>query len=236
MTVIAPPGGASLMAVAAHPDDIESWCAGTLALAAAAGSAVRLLLVTSGDKGTSDRTVAATSLATQREHEARAAARVLGLREVAFLRYPDGELEDTKALRGDLVLWIRRWRPDVLFTHDPEHGVPPYFSHRDHRITGRTTLDAVYPLARDPLSFSEHLADGLTTHAVHEVWLFASSVANSCVDITASFERKLAGRLEHASQTSDPEALRQGWRTRAEAIGAPFGAGPAESFTVLHHD
>lgn len=101
--VIEPPGKVPIMVVAAHPDDIESWCAGTLACAIDTGAAVRLLLVTSGDKGTDDPALTAPQVAALREHEAQTAARALGLAEVVFLRYPDGDVEDTRALRGEIV-------------------------------------------------------------------------------------------------------------------------------------
>jgi LmbE family N-acetylglucosaminyl deacetylase len=234
--IVTPPEPKSIMVIAAHPDDIESWCAGTLARAIDAGATVRLLLVTSGGKASSDPDATPAIVAAQREQESREAARLLGITEVAFLRHPDGEVEDTRALRGTLVAWIRRWRPAVLFTHDPEHPIPPYLSHRDHRIVGRGALDAVYPLARDPLQFPEHRREGHSPHAIGEVWLFASVVATAYVDITDGFERKVAARLAHESQTSDPVALRQGWRQRAAQVGEPVGLALAESFTVLRLD
>jgi LmbE family N-acetylglucosaminyl deacetylase len=132
MHVIEPPSAASMMVIAAHPDDIESWCAGTLACAIDSGATVRLLLVTSGDKGSNDPGATPQAVAAQREVEAQAAAQELGIAEVVFLREPDGEVENTLLLRRELVRWIRRWRPHVLFTHDPEHPFPPYISHR-HR-------------------------------------------------------------------------------------------------------
>lgn len=149
------------MAIAAHPDDVESWCAGTLARAVDGGATVRLLLVTSGEKGSDDPEAEPAAVGTRREREATEAAARLGLTEVAFLRLPDGEVEETGALRRELVSWIRRWRPDVLFTHDPEQPWPPYLSHRDHRVVGRAALDAVYPLARDRLAFPEQVRGGL---------------------------------------------------------------------------
>jgi LmbE family N-acetylglucosaminyl deacetylase len=124
----------------------------------------------------------------------------------------------------------------VLFTHDPEHPWPPYLTHRDHRVVGRAALDAVYPLARDRLAFPEHERLGLAPHAVRAVWLFASAVADTHVDIGAGFERKIAARLAHESQTADPAGLARGWRARAASIGAPVGVGLAESFTVLRPD
>ncbi len=235
-TVIDPPRGGSVMAIAAHPDDIESWCGGTLARAVDAGAQVRLLLVTSGDKGSADPDTDPATLAATREHEAREAARVLGLADVAFLRYRDGEIENTHELRGELVAWIRAWRPGALFTHDPEHPLPPYLRHRDHVAVGRATLDAVYPLARDPLAFPEQRSQGVTPHKVGQVWLFASAVADRAVDIGRTLEQKIAARLEHESQTPDRDALIASWRKQAFRIGTPFNLTAAETFTVLDID
>jgi LmbE family N-acetylglucosaminyl deacetylase len=234
MVIGEPPGAVVVLAVAAHPDDIESWCAGTLARAIDTGATVRLLLVTSGDKGSSDPAATAARVARVREEEAHEAARRLGLSEVAFLRYPDGDVEETRTLRSELVAAIRRWRPAVLFTHDPEHPYPPYLAHRNHRVVGRAALDAVYPLARDHLSFPEHAQQGLAPHAVREVWLFASTRPDTYIDISAGFERKIAARLAHQSQTRDPEALRAAWRERAARVGAEAGLPLAEAFVVLH--
>jgi LmbE family N-acetylglucosaminyl deacetylase len=236
MVVVEPPEVESLVAIAAHPDDIESWCAGTLALAIDKGAVVRLLLVTSGEHGTTDPMAEPQAVAARREAEARVAAHTLGIVDVEFLRYPDGDVELTRALRGDLVKWIRRWRPAVLFTHDCEHPWPTYLSHRDHRIVGRAALDAVYPLARDPLAFADHMRAGLHPHAVREVWLFASDIADAYVDISIGFERKIAARLAHASQTDDPEALRENWQRRAADVGRIAQLPLAETFTVLRLD
>lgn len=234
-TAIDPPSG-SVMAIAAHPDDIERWCGGTLARAVDGGAQVRLLLVTSGDKGSADPDADPATVAATREAEAREAARVLGLADVAFLRYVDGEVENSRELRADLVAWIRAWRPDALFTFDPEHPLPPYLRHRDHVTTGRATLDAVYPLARDPLAFPEQRAQGLTPHKVRQVWLFASGVADRAVDIGKTLEQKIAARLEHESQTPDRDALMANWRRQAFQIGAPHQLTAAETFTVLDID
>jgi LmbE family N-acetylglucosaminyl deacetylase len=232
-TSAAPPGAVPIMVVAAHPDDVESWCAGTLTRAIDAGASVRLLIVTSGERGSTDPSASPEEVAARREAEAREAARRLGLAEVQFLREPDAELEETRSLRGAIVAWIRRWQPSVLFTHDPEHPWPPYTVHRDHRIVGRATLDAVYPLARDRLAFPEQVAAGLEPHRVGEVWLFATTAANTVVDIAAGFERKIAARLAHVSQTEDPVRLEADWRGRATAVGAPVRLSLAEAFHVL---
>lgn len=233
MPIVAPPGAIPIMAVAAHPDDIEFWCAGTLARAIDGGATVRLLLVTSGDKGSGDPLADPRIVALRREDEARDAATALGIAEVAFLRHTDGEVENSLALRRDLVYWIRQWRPDALFTFDPDHALPLYISHRDHRAVGRATLDAVFPLARDPLAFPEQVRDGLAPHKVGALWLFASAVADQYVDIESVFARKVAARLLHRSQTADPTALPQHWRERSGTIGARVGLALAEAFTVV---
>lgn len=234
--VALPPAGARALVVAAHPDDIESWCAGTVARMSEAGAHVEYLLLTSGDKGVEDAHPTPAEVAALREAEQRAAARLLGVRQVEFLRLPDGELEDTRRLRERVVRHLRRVRPEIVFTHDPERPYPPYTTHRDHRVAGRVVLDAVYPAARDRRSFPEHLAQGLEPHAVREVWLFSSAAPDTWVDIAPTVDRKIAARLAHASQTVDPEALREGWRARAATIGAPLGLELAEAFVVLRLD
>jgi LmbE family N-acetylglucosaminyl deacetylase len=235
MAPVLAPGDSSIMAIAAHPDDIESWCAGTLALARDRASTVRLLLVTAGDQGSADPGDTRAMVAARREAEARAAAAILGIVEVQCLHLPDGEVEDTRSLRGELVGWIRRWKPDTVFTHDPVHPLPEYLSHRDHRIVGRAALDAVYPLARDRLAFEDVMPIcRLAPHSVGEVWLFASATADTVVDIAAGFERKVRARLAHASQTPDPAALVTSWEARAVEIGKMGPVPLGEAFTCLH--
>ncbi len=235
-TVVEPPVGGPIMVIAAHPDDMESWCAGTLARSIDGGAEVKLLLVTSGDKGSSEHTATSETVAAQREAEAREAAERLGIAAVTFLRYSDGEVEETRTLRGELVAAIRSWRPFALFTHDPENPYPPYLSHRDHRVVGRAALDAVYPLARDRLSFPEQLESGLQPHSVSHLWLFSTAIPNAYVDIATGMSKKIAARLAHRSQTSDPVDLAASWRKRAEDIGAHAGLPLAEAFVVLHLD
>ncbi|HEX6122254.1 MAG TPA: PIG-L deacetylase family protein [Ktedonobacterales bacterium] len=224
----------TVLVIAAHPDDIESWCAGAVAALTGQGWRAVYVLCTSGEKGTSDPTEAPATVAARREAEQRAAARIVGAEEPVFLRLPDGELEDDHHLRGLLVREIRRHRPRLLITHDPEHPWPPYTTHRDHRIAGRVALDAAYPYARDLPHFPEQLRDeGLAPHAVPEVWLFSSSQPDHFVDISATLDTKIAARLAHASQTVDPTALAASWRRRAEETGRAGGLPLAEGFKRL---
>lgn len=227
------PSAGTCLVVAAHPDDIESWCGGTVALMSEQGATVYVLLCTRGDKGSADPHAVPASVAAVREREQREAAEVLGVRGVRFLDHEDGFLEDTPDLRRELVRAIRELRPEVVFTHDPVHPYPAYTVHRDHRVAGRVTLDAVYPAARDRLYFPEHETEGLWPHKVREVWLFSSTEPDAWVDIKATLTKKIAARLKHSSQTPDPSALWNSWEDRAREVGAPVGIGAAEAFKVL---
>jgi LmbE family N-acetylglucosaminyl deacetylase len=219
------------LVIAAHPDDVESWAGGAVAGLALAGWRVVYLLCTSGDKGTSDPSEAPERVAARREAEQRAACRVIGAEEPAFLRLPDGELEDNHALLRLLTRAIRHYRPDLLLTHDAVTPWPPYTCHRDHRVVGRVALDAAYPYARDPLSFPELLhEEQLSPHSTPEVWLYCSAAPDHYVDISATLALKIAARLEHRSQTTDPEGLALDWRRRAAETGAPAGLAAAEAF------
>jgi LmbE family N-acetylglucosaminyl deacetylase len=230
----ATPKRRACLVVAAHPDDIESWCAGTIAVLVRQGWRATYVLCTSGDKGTRDLEEEAASVASRREAEQRAACRQVGTEEPTFLRLPDGELEDDATLRGLLVRAVRRTQPQLLITHDPVTPWPPYTSHRDHRIAGRVALDAAYPYARDPQYFPEQLREeGLQSHSVPEVWLFSSSQPDHYVDISDGLEVKIAARLAHVSQTSDPQALATSWRSRAEEVGRQAGLPLAEAFKRL---
>lgn len=228
------PRDVRVLAICAHPDDIESWCGGTLALLVEQGCDVSAVIATAGEKGSADPRLTPEQIARERMNEQQAAIAHLGMNSVRFLNWLDGEAEDTTASRGEIVRILREIRPAVVFTHDPEHPYPPYITHRDHRVVGRLVLDAVYPAARDHLYFPEQIAEGLQPHIVSSVWLFASTVATTAVDISATLERKVNARLEHHSQTSNPDELRIAWRTRAAAIGKPFDLPAAESFTVVN--
>lgn len=227
------PARARVLAICAHPDDIESWCGGTLALLVERDCEVRLAVCTAGEKGSDDLQATIVTVAETRIREQRAAAARLGISAVRFLDGRDGELEDTLNFRAQVVRLLREFQPSIVFTHDPEQPYPPYTSHRDHRVVGRVVLDAVYPAARDHLYFPEQITEGLPTHAVSEVWLFASLAASTAVDIASTLERKIVARLDHRSQTKDADALRVSWRDRAAAIGAPFCLTAAETFTVV---
>jgi len=188
---------AHVLVVTPHPDDAEYGVAGTVARWTNEGRTVVYVVCTNGDKGTSDREVKPESLIKIREKEQIAAANLLGVKEVIFLGYPDQGLEETPRFRKDIVKQIRRFRPETVVTADPYRR---YIWHRDHRITGRVTLDAVFPYARDHLSYPDLLEEGLEPHKVKEVLLWASENINHRLDITDTFPLKLNALREHKSQ------------------------------------
>ncbi|TET86863.1 MAG: PIG-L family deacetylase [Desulfobacteraceae bacterium] len=188
---------AHVLVVTPHPDDAEYGVAGTVARWTNEGRMVVYVVCTNGDKGTSDREVKPESLIKIREKEQIAAANLLGVKEVIFLGYPDQGLEETPRFRKDIVKQIRRFRPETVVTADPYRR---YIWHRDHRITGRVTLDAVFPYARDHLSYPDLLEEGLEPHKVKEILLWASENINHRLDITDTFPLKLNALREHKSQ------------------------------------
>ena len=146
-----------ILVVTAHPDDAEFGVAGTVARWTQEGKQVAYVVCTNGDKGTSDRSLKPKQLAAIRKREQEAAAKVLGVREVRFLGYPDQELEDTSEFRKQIVRMIRIYRPRIVVTSDPYRR---YLWHRDHRIAGQVTLDAVFPYSRDHLAYPDLLEEG----------------------------------------------------------------------------
>jgi len=188
---------AEALVIAAHPDDAEFGAAGTVARWTREGKQVVYLVCTSGEKGTADRTMEPLRLAGIREGEQEAAARLLGVREVEFLRLPDQGLEDTPEFRKMIVRAIRTYRPVTVVTSDPYRR---YIWHRDHRIIGQVTLDAVFPFARDHLAYPDLLDEGLEPHKVREMLLFGSEDVNFRSDITATLDMKVAALRCHESQ------------------------------------
>ena len=196
------------LCIAAHPDDVDYFAAGTVLLMTGRGVTVDMVLVTSGDKGTRDPARAGAELAAAREREQLASAELLGAARVEFLRQPDAQVVDGLELRGLLVREIRRSRPDVLLTFSP---MPDYRQHPDHRAVGRAAMDAAWPCARDPLSYP----DAGPAHETAEAWLFGGprgSRTSLRVDVREVLDVKIRARLEHRSQTRDPAELTARWR------------------------
>lgn len=231
---------ARALAVYAHPDDPEISCGGTLARWAAAGSEVHLLLLTRGEKGSSDPAAEPTALAAQRAAEVAEAAGVLGLAGHEQLSVPDGELDNTAELRARIVTTVRRVRPDVVVCPDPTAVFfgDTYFNHHDHRVAGWAALDAVSPAAGSPLYFPEAGA----AHPVSQVLLSGTLEPNVWVEVGATLEAKIRALLCHRSQLQTAAFGHEGgtaeWlgnllRQRAEEGGRGAGVRYAEGFRRL---
>jgi LmbE family N-acetylglucosaminyl deacetylase len=228
-----------VLVIAAHPDDVDFGSAGTVAQWTDAGVPVSYCIVTNGDAGGSDRSVSRAEMVTIRQAEQTAAAKQVGVHDLHFLGYPDGQVEPTLGLRCDLARIIRQLRPDRVVCPSPERNYARMgASHPDHRAVGSAALDAVYPDARNPFAFPELLAqENLEPWVVREVWIAGSSNPNRFVDITPTFARKIAALRSHVSQVSDPDGLEvrlRGWLTRTAADGGLPEGSLAEAFMVLH--
>jgi LmbE family N-acetylglucosaminyl deacetylase len=221
----------SILVVSPHPDDAEFGAGGAIVKWRKEGCDIFLVVCTNGDKGSDDPQMTSAKLAEIRRREQEAAAQILSIKEVVFLDYPDGSLEDTPEFRGKLVRLIRLFKPRAIATTDPYRK---HRSHRDHRITGTVVLDAVFPYARDRLSYPDHIAAGLEPHKVKEAYLWRPEAPNYYIDVRDTFEEKLKAILCHRSQIgTDPDTVEDWMRQRAAEIGKEQGIPLAEAFYRL---
>jgi len=220
------------LVVAAHPDDAEFGAGGTVARWVGEGTEVRYLIATRGDKGSDDPNVDVRALVARRETEQRAAAAAVGVDGVDFLDEPDGQVQPTLALRERITRAIRAFRPEIVMTHDPTvlFVNNEWVNHPDHRAVGQATVDAVFPTARDPLNFREHLDAGLGPWKVAELFLWSTNEANQLVDIGATLDRKVAALEQHASQFRSFDEIARWVRRRSEELGERAGYRAAEGF------
>jgi LmbE family N-acetylglucosaminyl deacetylase len=227
-----------ILAIMAHPDDVDYGAAGTVAHWTAAEHEVVYCVVTDGDAGSEDPHVDRAALATARRAEQREAARIVGVEQLVFLGYPDGQVEPGLCLRRDLARVIRQFRPDRVLSHSPERNVVRIkASHPDHRAVGAAVLDAVYPDARNPCAFPELLRDeGLAAWTVPEVWLRGGPSGGHYVDVTDTFDRKMAAIRAHRTQGPWEPGFDDSMRSRLQALAQDAGLGAGrlcEVFEVI---
>lgn len=225
-----------VLGIGAHPDDLDFMAAGTLAKYAAQGAAVHYLILTDGSRGSADFDADTEALMATRKAEQDAATAATGAKSSRFLDYTDGQLEVTQALKKDIIRVIRDLKPDVVITFDPSvlYNAPMgYIEHPDHRAAGQATLDAVYPLARDHLSFPELFEEGFHPHKVKTVLLGNFGQQDFFVDITDTMDAKLAALAAHSSQIPDLAVIEPRIRERAAALGGKAGTAYAEGFVRI---
>ncbi|MFL6239946.1 MAG: PIG-L deacetylase family protein [Actinomycetes bacterium] len=226
-----------VLVVAAHPDDVDFGCGGTVGLWTQAGVEVAYCIVTDGDAGGFDPAVPRSEIASIRQAEQRAAAKVLGVENVTFLGYPDGRLTVTLDLRRDISRAIRAFRPQRVLAQNPSRNWQRvYASHPDHMAAGEATMCAVYPDSRNPFAFPELVDEGFDAWTVDEVWVMGVEAPDRYVDVTHTIDRKIAALREHVSQMpgiDDLDALVRTWLGfNAASAQLPDGS-YAESYRYL---
>lgn len=225
-----------ILVILAHPDDPEFFCGASVARWVQAGHHVSYCLLTCGDKGTKDLALGSDELCSMRQSEQRAAAGILGVDDVKFLNYPDGYLVPDIDLRRDITRIIRIVKPDILVTCDPQtlFTANAGLNHPDHRAAGQATLDAVFPSARDHLSFIELWRDEkLEPHVVREVWVCGTLQPDVILDVTNTWETKIHALYEHKSQIGDAEKFTERMRNRRTADSNPENPRYEEKFRRL---
>jgi LmbE family N-acetylglucosaminyl deacetylase len=220
----------SAMVIVAHPDDAEFTVAGTVAVWTQAGCRVTYVICTDGNTGSHEPDMTRERLAEIRRVEQRAACAALGMDEVVFLGYDDGQLQATLDLRRDLVRVIRQYKPEVLIAGDPTSLLisDEYINHPDHRAAAQAALDAAAPASAMPLLWPETGAP----HRVRQVYIFGNEKPNVWVDVTHTIERKINALKQHASQMGDwdPTEMIKEWGAEA---GEEKGLAYAESYRVI---
>jgi LmbE family N-acetylglucosaminyl deacetylase len=226
-----------VLAIGAHADDIDFGASGTVAAFAKDDAHIEYLIITDGSKGSSDPSMTTEQLVEMRQIEQRNAATKLGAKEVHFLDYEDGQLEVSMELKKELCRVIRHVRPDTVIVMDPTMVYLPqlgFINHPDHRAAGQATLDAVFPLARDHLSFADlYTEEHLEPHKVAHLLLINLEKQNCFIDITDTFDMKLAGLFAHTSQIPDTDKTTSMLKERATAQGEQCGVTYAEGFVRI---
>lgn len=227
-----------IIVIGAHPDDNDFICGATTAKAVQNRAKVIYLVATNGQRGSSDENITSSELGEIRKIEQKKAAEILGVSQIRFLDYDDGELKPDIGLKEKIVCFIRQHKPDFIFTMDPSHYYYKeygFINHADHRAIGQAVLDAVYPLARDRFSFPEHHKQGLRPHKVKELFIssFLPEEANCFIDVSQTIDIKIKALISHKSQIRDEKVLEARVKNRAIDLGKKAGFNFAEAFVRL---
>lgn len=230
-----------VLVVTAHPDDCDFGAAGTIAQWTAKGIQVSYCICTNGDQGGEDPSVPREEMPKIRQAEQRAAAKILGVSDITFLNYRDGWLTPTIELRKDIVRVIRKVKPQRMLIQSPDRNWDRLFaSHPDHMAAGEAAIQAVYPDARNAFAFEDLLKDeGLQPWRVKEVWMMSTNQPDHFVDVTDTFDKKIAALHAHVSQTAHnldmPKMVREWGERNAAANNLPAGS-VAEIFKIINTD
>ncbi len=225
------------MVVVAHADDAEFGCSGTVARWCSEGMEVVYVLCTDGSKGSDDPDMTSEKLSQIRQEEQQAAGKVLGLKDVAFLGYPDSMLQPTLELRRDIAREIRRFKPDILICPHPMRDLDasPRVGHPDHVAAGEATLAAVFPTARDRLTFPELLKEGFEPHKVKEVLIMGHPNPDKWIDVAKHMDTVVKALMQHKSQINwSEEEISQRMREWRQNAAHGHDIQYAEAFKHIH--
>lgn len=226
----------TVLAVFAHPDDMDFSSSGTIAKWAAKGSDITYLVCTDGSKGSEDPKITPRKLALIRKKEQLEAAKILGVKDVIFLGHRDGELVVDMRLKEGISRIIRQKKPDLVITLDPTFLYSTkrgFVNHSDHRAAGQAAIDAVFPLARDRLNFPHHEKQGLVPHKVRTLLLVSFDEPEHFEDISKTFAKKLKTLQAHKSQVPSGSVFEKRIRDRARMLGKKAGMSYAEGFKKI---
>jgi LmbE family N-acetylglucosaminyl deacetylase len=227
--MIDPPTTRRALFIGAHPDDTEASSGGTIAKLSQQEWEITYIVCTNGNKGSHDLTITPYQLSELREAEQREAAKVLGVQQVIFLRYNDGELEPNAALRLEMAVYIRHLRPHWVFTHDPWRR---YMMHPDHRAVGFAVVDGIVS-ARDHLYLPGLSQIGLPMWRPEQLFLWSADEPDYTEDISATLERKIAALSQHKSQIREDDDWLGRMRRRAVQFGKAAGYAAGEPFKIV---
>jgi LmbE family N-acetylglucosaminyl deacetylase len=231
-----------ILAVGAHPDDMDFGASGTIAQLTKEGNEVYLIICTDGSRGSDNPEMTHKHLADIRKKEQEEAAKVLGINKIFFLNHTDTQLVADLQLKKEIVRIIRTIRPVIVISMDPTFYYSSSFAssigfsfinHTDHRAAALATMDAVFPLSRDRLTFLEHEKEGLAPHKTQELWLTSLDKTDYIFDISATIEKKIKALSMHKSQFKDFSKTEKMIRDRAEYYGKLKGCKFAENFVRL---
>ncbi|WP_432082082.1 PIG-L deacetylase family protein [Streptomyces sp. WAC 04229] len=225
-----PSGIERALVVAAHPDDIECFAGGAVALLTRAGADVSYFFATRGEAGSDDPALGREDVIALRDREQTEAARLLGVKNLLWHDEPDGDVHDRTALRHAIVRAVRTVRPDVVITFDPtRYLLGTYVNHADHRAVGAAAMTATWPSAANARYAPQHLSAALTPHVVRELWLMMATEPDFALDIESVLPDKSAALSAHASQGQHPDAVTARLLADATRDGVP-GARLAERY------
>lgn len=202
-----------ILVVMAHPDDAELFAGGTISRLINVGKKVRVVKLTTGNKGSRGEKISSTDLGNLREKEDREAMKILGIKDEdnIYLGIEDGEVVNSPEIIGKIAQQIRLFQPDLIITHNPEDIIIKFdaknswINHRDHRNTGLSTIDGSYPYARDLLFYPEHFQDPQAqSHRVYEFLLVDSYTHpdSITIEMTDFVDIRVKAHACHSSQYS----------------------------------